>query len=124
MQDAVTIISHALRMLIFETATTVRVLAPALLLVFGAAIGAFLLYEDTLSALMAPTEANLEAEVGNLGGILAIGLVWLLGYTLMAVLWHRHVLLSGMEREAVMRPSPRLSLPTSGAASFWPLSRS
>ncbi|NNE52706.1 MAG: hypothetical protein HKN30_09925, partial [Sulfitobacter sp.] len=38
MQSALAIIAHALRMLIFETGTTLRVISPALILVIGSSL--------------------------------------------------------------------------------------
>lgn len=105
MQAAVAIIAHALRMLIFETGTTLRVLMPALLIVLGSSLLAALLTGDTLIVLQTDPQRLIADPPDNLLLVGFLGLAGLVGYALMAILWHRHVLLSGMDRGQVMRPN-------------------
>lgn len=116
MQAAVAIIAHALRMLIFETGTTLRVIRPALVLVIGSSLIAVFVAGDTLIALQTDAEAVLRDPPMTIPLIAFLGLVGLIGYALMAILWHRHVLLSGMDRGQVMRPDLRIMLGYVGKA--------
>lgn len=109
MQASLAIVAHALRMLIFEVGTTLRVLSPALLLVLGSTLIAVLFAQDALVAVQTTTPETLVMPQGSSILVLFImGLAGVAGYALMAILWHRHVLLSGMERSAIMRPSLRI----------------
>lgn len=99
MTKALAIFAHALRMLTHEPTTTFRVIAPALLVVLASVIAAVILVPDTLAGLQAPPEAA-PNEVNLPDGSSALTLLLLtiaavVGYALMAILWHRHVLLNG-----------------------------
>ncbi|NNE51113.1 MAG: hypothetical protein HKN30_01770, partial [Sulfitobacter sp.] len=102
------IIAHALRMLIFETGTTLRVISPALILVIGSSLLALYLTPEALQALTKGPQEMALPDPTNGSLVFVFILAGLAGYVLMAVLWHRHVLLSGMERDGVMRPSARI----------------
>ena len=108
MQSALAIIAHALRMLIFETGTTLRVISPALILVIGSSLLALYLAPDALQALTSDPQEMVLPDPTNASLFFLLILAGLAGYVLMAILWHRHVLLSGMERDGVMRPSARV----------------
>jgi hypothetical protein len=97
MHTALSILSHALRMLIFESATTVRVVTPALIMVLGSAVISIIVVPDAIVALQAAPEDMVVLELSAILLLLVLGIIGLLGYALMAVLWHRHVLLSGSE---------------------------
>lgn len=116
MQAAVAIIAHALRMLIFETGTTLRVIMPALVLVIGSSLIAVTFAGDTLIALQTNPEAVMRNPPITIPLIAFLGLVGLIGYALMAILWHRHVLLSGMDRGQVMRPDLQIMIGYIGKA--------
>ena len=104
MSTALAILAHALRMLLFDTSATLRVLMPAMLLVLGCGLAIAVLAPETLAALQAPDTDTIMPSPSGMALFLAIGLIGLLGYALMAVLWHRHVLLNGAERIEALRP--------------------
>ncbi|MFK7838053.1 MAG: hypothetical protein AB8B60_17725 [Sulfitobacter sp.] len=104
MNTALAILAHALRMLVFEVSTTLRVLMPALALVMGCSLGIALLAPDTVAMMNTPPEEIVAPAPGSLLAFVVLGAVGLLGYALMAVLWHRHVLLNGAERTEALRP--------------------
>ncbi len=104
MSTALAILAHALRMLIFDTSTTLRVLMPPILLVLGCSLGIAVLAPDTLAALRAPALGEVLPSPSGMALFLAFGVIGLLGYALMAVLWHRHVLLNGAEDIEELRP--------------------
>lgn len=112
MQASLAIVTHALRMLIFETGTTLRVLLPALALIFGSSLLAVFLAPEAMALLMQGAPEDMAGLALPDGSFLLIGFALLLaaitGYILMAILWHRHVLLSGMERERIISPSARI----------------
>jgi hypothetical protein len=95
MHTALAILAHALRMLIFETATTLRIILPALILVLGSALVVAIVAPDTLLMLQEPPEEIGVPASSDMMLLLVFGVIGLLGYALMAVLWHRHVLLNG-----------------------------
>lgn len=108
MNTALAILAHALRMLIFDLATTFRVLLPAMLVVVGCAVASATLAPDVITLLGAPPEEMVPPSGGDLLIFVGLGIGALLGYALMAVLWHRHVLLNGAEQRDALRPSPQL----------------
>lgn len=99
MNRATALFAHALNMLFHSPATTLRVILPAILWVIGAAALAGVLAGDALALMQAPSEET-PPPMGQVLVLMACGLVGVLGYALMAILWHRHVLLhdSGAER--------------------------
>ncbi|KIN61511.1 Membrane protein [Sulfitobacter noctilucae] len=97
-------------MLFFETSTTLRVLMPAILMVMGCGLAMSVLAPDTLAALRASEPETMMPSASSLLYFSIIGLVGLLAYALMAVLWHRHVLLNGAEDTEVLRPAPSVYL--------------
>lgn len=110
MTPALTILRHALAMLIHDVPTTLKVIAPALLLVMGAALVGQIVIPDFFSAEPLTPERleMLSPQTLLLGlGFLIVGVV---GYVLLAILWHRHVLLDGPARETALSPSPGLVL--------------
>lgn len=104
MNTALAILTHALRMLIHAPSTTIRVLMPALVLVIGCSLAIALLAPDMIipkQTINAPAEPpTLQAALF----FLTFGAVGLIGYALMAILWHRHVLLNGSDRIEDLRP--------------------
>ena len=105
MNTALEILTHAMRMLIFDISATLRVLMPAVLLVLGASLGIAMFAPDIITMLETPpAEAAAPAPTDAFAFIL-LGIVALLGYALMAILWHRHVLMNGAERPEDLRPS-------------------
>ena len=110
MATALALISHAIRMLVFETGTTFKVVMPAILLVLGSTLVSVILLPDTIAALQADPEDMILPSAGEIGLLAVFGLGALLGYVLMAILWHRHVLLSGTDNVDELRPSPSIVL--------------
>lgn len=108
MNTALAILAHALRMLVFETGTTLRVLMPAILIVLGCALGIALFAQDTVALMQDPEGAGTLPAPSSVLSSFLFGLVGLLGYAFMAVLWHRHVLLNGAEHKEETRPSPSI----------------
>lgn len=101
------IITHAIRMLIHEPGTTLRVILPGLALVLISTLAASVLVSDVLAAIASnDTSAMMQIAPADILLMLALGLAGLLGYALMAILWHRHVLLNGPERATELRPGP------------------
>jgi hypothetical protein len=107
MTRAMAIFTHALRMLVFDAGTTLRVLLPALALVLGSAIIGAMLAPEALALFYDPSapdslpEPSMLPDPASVSALLVLGLVGLLGYALLAILWHRHVLLNGPERDGI-----------------------
>lgn len=95
MNTGLAILSHALRMLIFDTATTLRVLMPALLIVLGATVAIAFFAPEMLDLMGGPAEDMAPPAPATAVLFIVFALVAIAGYTLMAILWHRHVLLDG-----------------------------
>lgn len=110
MNDAMAILAHALRMLVHEPGTTFRVIMPALLVVIGSAIAAAVFGSDALVALQATPEEFTLPSGSSILLLFALGLAGLVGYALMAILWHRHVLLNGDNRHTDLRPDTGIVL--------------
>jgi hypothetical protein len=104
MHTALAIIAHALRMLIFQTSTTVRVLMPALVIILGSASIAAMIAPDAIAALQAPSDDMVVPDASTLLLLAGLSIAGLLGYALMAILWHRHVLLNGAEDPSALMP--------------------
>ncbi len=104
MQNAMAIIAHALRMLVVDPATTFRVVLPALVMVMGSAIASAALVPDALRPFYVKTAPEDLPGLSSALILLLLGLVGLIGYALMAILWHRHVLLNGPERDNALKP--------------------
>lgn len=100
------IIAHAIRMLIHEPGTTLRVILPGLAMVVFSTVAASVLVSDVIAA-VASNNANaiLQIPPSDVLLMLVLGLTGLLGYALMAIHWHRHVLLNGPERVSDLAPS-------------------
>jgi|GEM_PF-1058688 hypothetical protein len=116
MNTALAILAHALRMLMFQTSTTLRVLMPAMLLVLGCSIAITVFAPDMLALLQQPPAQMTTASPRSALAFVVIGVVGLMGYALMAIMWHRHVLLNGPERDARRTPSPGIFLAYLGRA--------
>lgn len=110
MTTALALISHAIRMLVFETGTTLKVVMPAILLVLGSTLASVVLLPDAIAALQAHPEDMVLPSGGELGLLALFGLCALMGYVLMAILWHRHVLLSETDHADDLRPSASIVL--------------
>lgn len=111
MSVALAILAHALRMLVFEVGTTLRVLMPALLVVMGCSLALTLLAPGALVLMQTTTPEEFVAPpLRDVLLFLLFGLIGLFGYALMAILWHRHVLLNGAERPEELRPSTGIFL--------------
>ena len=93
MIKATALFTHALNMLFHAPSTTLRVILPAVLWVMGAAAAAGLLAGDALGAMDQVIENAAPPPAGQLLILIACGLAGILGYALMAILWHRYVLL-------------------------------
>lgn len=108
MNKSLALLGHALRMLILDVSSLLRVLAPALALLAVGIIG--LIWA-------APTFPHLstgltEAPTPNAGGMLAgvvFAVITAMGFVLLAVLWHRHVLIDA-QNAPPGRPSARIVL--------------
>lgn len=110
MTTALALIAHAIRMLVFELGTTLKVVMPAILLVLGSTLASMVLVPDAIAALQADPEDIVMPSGGEIGLLALFGLSALLGYVLMAILWHRYVLLNGSDRDHDLRPSPAIVL--------------
>lgn len=106
MNTALALLAHALRMLIFEVGTTIRVLTPAILLVLGCSIAIGLLAPEAVELFDAVPGEPLLLEPSVALTFLIFGIIGLFGYALMAILWHRHVLLNG--EDGGVRPGASL----------------
>lgn len=111
MNNAMALLAHALRMLTHEPGTTFRVIAPALLIVIGSAVAAVVLAPDALLSLQTDPENFVLPPPSSIFLLLFLGLAGLVGYALMAILWHRHVLLNGTEDQTGLRPGFSVILP-------------
>lgn len=109
MNTALAILAHALRMLVFEPATTLRVLMPALIMVGGCSLAIAVFAPGTIELLQSGSQEP-PTVVPDVGLFVAFGALGLMGYALMAILWHRHVLLNGAERPQELRPDRRIFL--------------
>ncbi|MEX3315872.1 hypothetical protein [Sulfitobacter sp. PS-8MA] len=110
MNQATALFAHALNMLLLAPATTIRVILPAVLWVLGAAAVAGVMAEDALHAMHGAMNDSTPPPMDQLLVLLACGIAGILGYALMAVLWHRYVLLDRDAPHAVLRP---------GMAIYW-----
>ncbi|MFD2738514.1 hypothetical protein ACFSUD_02930 [Sulfitobacter aestuarii] len=98
MRESLAYLIHALRMLVHEPATTLRVLQPALVLLGGASIAAATVAPDFLALSAQDPESLVLPTPGKMLTGLLLAVLALLGYALVAILWHRHVLLDGPEQ--------------------------
>lgn len=98
MNLALALLAHALRMILYQPATTARVLMPALVVVLGATLAIGTLAPDAMAIFDTPQEDVVPPDAGQSMMFLLFGLIALLGYALLAVLWHRHVLLDGADQ--------------------------
>lgn len=105
MNTALAILAHALRMLVFETSATLRVIFPAVLIVLVCSLGIALFATDIIPFFQDPERSGPPPRPISALSAGIFGFMGLLGYALMAVLWHRHVLLNGAERKEALRPS-------------------
>lgn len=105
MTRGLAIIMHAVRMLIHAPATTLQVILPGMALVLASTLGAYFLIPDTLIA-MVSSDPNDIAQIppSHVLLLLVLGLAALFGYALMAILWHRHVLLNSPDRDQDISP--------------------
>lgn len=108
MNTALAILAHALRMLIFETTTTVRVIMPALVLVLGCSLAIAVFAPDMVTLMQVAPDVPTPPAPQTALSFLVFGVIGLMGYALMAILWHRHVLLNGAERPENLRPDSRI----------------
>lgn len=104
MNNALAILAHALRMLVHEPATTLRVITPALLIVLASVIAAAVFAPDALAAFQATPDTFVAPAASSMFLLLFLSIVGLVGYALMAILWHRHVLLNAAEADSALRP--------------------
>tara|TARA_R110002049_G_scaffold23781_7_gene84905 strand:- start:125263 stop:126036 length:774 start_codon:yes stop_codon:yes gene_type:complete len=108
MTSALALLTHALRMLVADIGSTIRVILPALICVMGAALAAVVLAGDTLALIQAAPDDMPVPDGGQVLIVMLCGLIGLAGYVLLAILWHRHVLLNGPDRDAGLRPDASL----------------
>jgi len=106
MIQATALFTHALNMLFYTPTITLRVILPAVLWVMGAAAVAGVLAGDALGAMDQTLENAAPPPMGQLLILIACGLAGILGYALMAILWHRYVLLNHDKTE--LRPDAGL----------------
>ena len=100
MKNAAVIVMHAVQMLVFNPVNTIRVLLPALaIIILNALLLAFFLPGMAQELLTPDTFSNIEiVSSQQLAALLVSILAMILGYTLLAVLWHRHVLLPDRQK--------------------------
>ena len=110
MNTALAILAHALRMLIFDTKTTLRVVLPALIVVMGCSLAIAVLAPEMIAYMQEAPETPVPFALQTVFSFLAFGLIGLMGYALMAILWHRHVLLNGAENPEDLRPDGHIFL--------------
>lgn len=108
MNTALALLAHALRMLIFEVGTTMRVLSPAILLVVGCSLAIGFLAPDAVELFNAVPGESIALTPSSALTFVLFGVIGLFGYALMAILWHRHVLLNG--EDGGLRPGASLVL--------------
>ncbi|QFT60376.1 hypothetical protein FIU94_16220 [Sulfitobacter sp. THAF37] len=105
MTFGISLIAHAIRMLMHAPGTTFRVILPGLAMVLLSTLAASTLLPDALNAVLRnDTDAILRIDPSDILLMLALGVAGLLGYALMAIHWHRHVLLDGTDRANDLRP--------------------
>lgn len=89
MKEAVLIIAHALRILLGKPLVTLRVIAPALIVLGATGLLALFVAPNMLLIDHLRSSAHpLSSPVLTI----AISLIFVIGYGLLAILWHRHVL--------------------------------
>ena len=95
MNSAVAILLHALRQLLQSPVTTLRVILPALLVIAGTGLLVWIAAPGLLAFGFA--QAGSPAWPSGSTGLmwLALLLMGVFGYALMAILWHRHGLTDG-----------------------------
>ncbi|WP_370401870.1 hypothetical protein [Sulfitobacter sp. JB4-11] len=104
MTNAPALLNHALRMLVHDPAVTLRILMPGLLLIVASSIGiTYFMPGQMWSPTLTPDQVEM-IEPSDAGGVLLAGLAGVVGYILTAVIWHRHVLLTGAARETPLFP--------------------
>ncbi len=108
MSTALAILAHALRMLVFEPSATLRVIFPAVLLVLVSSGAIATLAPDAVALMQSTTDTPVLPSPSSVALMLVFGILALIGYALMAILWHRYVLLNGAERTEDLRPSGRI----------------
>ncbi|MDF3414138.1 hypothetical protein HKX54_06700 [Sulfitobacter sp. M57] len=110
MNTALAILAHALRMLIHEPSTTLRVILPAILVVLGCSWAITMLAGDLVTSMQVGGDLQYIPTPNAVFSFLVFGLIGLMGYALMAILWHRHVLLNGADNRENLRPDRRIFL--------------
>ena len=103
MNQALAILAHALRMLTHEPAMTLRVIAPALLIIVGTVSVALATMQDTLVAFQTAPESFALPEGAPVLLMFLLLIAGLVGTSLLAILWHRHVLLNGTGIDSDLR---------------------
>lgn len=104
MPTAKDLLRHAIQMLTYAPGTTLQVVMPALVLILGSTLAAAMLAPDTIEALRNASETMQMPSGSSLLILLVLLIVGLIGYALMAILWHRHVLLNGSGQDVALRP--------------------
>ena len=108
MSQAFAMFRHALRMIFANFGATLRAIAPGLVLIVLAALAIYMLSTDLAEMMLA--RDNDIGQVLSGGGLLTIllgALVMFVGFVVMAIIWHRYVLLSEVEREGGLTPSAK-----------------
>lgn len=104
MTTAPALFTHAVRMILHDPATTLRVLMPGILLIIASSFGiAHFMPEALLSPVITPDQMQ-DISAADAGAMLLSGLAGIAGYVVLAVFWHRHVLLMGDARETALFP--------------------
>lgn len=107
MHKATAFFAHALNMLFDAPSTTLRVILPAILWVMGSAALAGVFADDALRAVQRALQSPAPPPNDQLLVLMICGVAGILGYALMAVLWHRHVLLD-RSAPAEVRPGMKI----------------
>lgn len=108
MTRGLTIILHALRMLLHDPRATLRVTSPGVILILGSVVLGQLLWGNDMRLLFAGDETVLaRVSGGAILGALLLSLLGLIGYVLMAVYWHRYVLMGDPTQDSAIRPTAR-----------------
>lgn len=107
MPGTIAILKHAFDMIFRDPGVTLRALAPGLLVIFGAAVGMYLVVPEALGT-MSVTGPNPSVGPGQFIMLATGAVVMLMGMIVTVLIWHRFVLLQGPERAAGLAPGPRV----------------
>lgn len=99
------VLRHAAAMIFRDINATIKVLSPALLIIGATAVAALLLAPTMVAEWFLPTDETPALPSANQVGLTLIAaLAVMLGFVLMAILWHRYVLASEETRRSGVMP--------------------